>query len=42
MSKPLTQYNLEAQLPNYTDSNNEGFANIFPEQKNFNRIYYFI
>ena len=42
MSKPLTQYNLEAQLPNYTDSNNEGFANIFREQKNFNRIYYFI
>ena len=35
MSKPLTQYNLEAQLPNYTDSNNEGFANIFPGAKKF-------
>ena len=35
MSKPLTQYNLEAQLPNYTDSNNEGFANIFLGAKKF-------
>ena len=35
MSKPLTQYNLESQLPNYTDTNNEGFANIFPGAKKF-------
>ena len=35
MNKPLTQYNLEASLPNYTDSNNEGFANIFPGAKKF-------
>ena len=35
MNKPLTQYNLESSLPNYTDSNNEGFANIFPGAKKF-------
>ena len=34
MSKPLTQYDIEASLPNYTDSNNEGFADIFPGAKN--------
>ena len=34
MNKPLTQYDLEAPLPNYTDSNNEGFADIFPGAKN--------
>ena len=33
MNKPLTQYDLEAPLPNYTDSNNEGFADIFPGAK---------
>ena len=35
MNKPLTQYNLESSLPNYTDSNNEGFANIFPGARKF-------
>ena len=33
MNKPLTQYDLEASLPDYTDSNNEGFANIFSGAK---------
>ena len=33
MNKPLTQYDLDAPLPDYTDSNNEGFADIFPGAK---------
>ena len=33
MNKPLTQYDMEASLPNYTDSNNEGFADMFPGAK---------
>ena len=33
MNKPLTQYNMEASLPNYTDSNNESFADMFPGAK---------
>ena len=33
MNKPLTQYDLEASLPDYTDSNNEGFADIFSGAK---------
>ena len=33
MNRPLTQYDLEAPLPDYTDSNNEGFANFFPGAK---------
>ena len=33
MSKPLTQYDLDAPLPDYTESNNEGFADIFAGAK---------
>ncbi len=33
MNKPLAQYNLEAKLPNYADSNNKGFADIFSGAK---------
>ena len=33
MNKPLTQYNMKATLPNYTDSNNVGFADIFSGAK---------
>lgn len=33
MAKPLCQYDLEAPLPNYSDTNNEGFADLFPGAK---------
>jgi len=33
MEKTLCQYDLKASLPNYTDTNNEGFADLFPGAK---------
>ena len=33
MSKRLTQYDLDAPLPNYTESTNEGFTDIFAGAK---------
>ena len=33
MNKPLTQYDLEAPLPDYTDTNNKEFAKFFQGAK---------
>ncbi len=34
MLKTASHYDMEAPLPNYTDTNNEGFADLFPGAKN--------
>jgi len=34
MLKTPSHYDIEASLPNYTDTNNEGFADLFPGAKN--------
>ncbi len=33
MTKTLCQYDMEASLPNYSDTNNKGFADLFPGAK---------
>ena len=35
MSRPIIQYNLDAELPNASETNNSGLSGCFPGAKNY-------